>query len=346
MFLKTIGKVFWDVPDAGSGGGGSDAGGSDLGAIIADSLPADLDAGGGNEPNEEEEKELQALEQDIRTKNPAMRGNIAIHRHQAVLTRARNQHAKELEEWTAKEKAWAEREAAIKKIEEDAKQLEWARDPDIQLGLQALALAEADQGAFVDLLLQDPRYAKLIQKVTGESQPKVPSDRPKPNKRDETGGFEYYDDEGIEQLLNWHGQKVSGSVKDEVLKEIQKEYGPLREAFQATTLWNQQLHQSKVQLDTMREKWPGFKEHEKEIKAVMLKDEKMSVEDAYREVVIRQYQNQTKVNEEELKKKWLAEMKAKPAAANGTVKGKAPERSSESGDTDLADIIRRTIPRE
>src|SRR4051812_25251098 len=98
-----IGQVLFDV----DGGGGSVTEDTDLADVIAGSI-AGLEGGDGDSTVEappaaeatpapkpaapDEEGELASLAAEWRSKNPTARGNIAIDRHQAVLTRTRNQH--------------------------------------------------------------------------------------------------------------------------------------------------------------------------------------------------------------------------------------------------------------
>lgn len=361
-FWKSIGQVFFEGTDLGGGGGGG-AAEVDLGSVIADSIPQEIrdtpeqkvDA-----PDPEEEKELAALEQDIRTKNPAMRGNIAIHRHQAVLTRTRNQHAKAQEEWAAKEKAWQERQDAIAQQEAEWKQYEWAKDPDIRSGLEALALAEADQDKFIDLLLQDPRYAERIQRIVKEEKKAQAEGRPRPNKKSEDGSLEYYDDEGTDQLLNWYGnslkESLSKELRESIGKEMEEKYGEVAKAYKQSALWNKTKAESGVKLEQYRKEWDGFKEYEKDIKALLVKNDEdrakdsrvpvLSIEEAYIKTVPGKFREAGKVSEEAVRKKILEEMKLKPAAAQQLKPNASPEKGAEHGERDLADVIRANMPRE
>lgn len=311
-------------------------------------LPAAAQEPVAKTPEEEaEEKELAALEQEIRGKNPTMRGNIAIHRHQAVLTRARNQHAKALEEWAAKEKAWAEEKAKHEAAVKEWDSYGWAKDPDVIEALQLIALADKDQKAFVEALMTDSRFAELIQFKNATP---VPSTRPRPNAKTEDGALEYYDDAGLEELLKWHGAETSKAAKEEILKEVEKRYGPLADAYQQTTSWNKAIAKSKTDLDQMRAEWVGFAEFEKDIKALMMApgNEKMDAREAYIRVVPGKLAAREKANKEAMRKELIEEMNAKRAAADGAIHSNPnPERGADPAegedDDPVGNAIRRSI---
>lgn len=364
--IHMIGRLMFESADLGGGAGGTGGGEpADMSSVVAGAI---ADGGGGEpvvpdptepKPDEAEEKELAAIEQEIRTKNPAMRGNIAIHRHQAVLTRQRNAEAKARAEWDAKAKQWSEAEARYKQETEGWRQYEWAKDPEIQNALKAIALADTDEKEFVNRLLQDERYAKLIQ--LRDQKAGMTGDRPKPNQKN--GEFEYYDDDGISQLLEWHGAQVSKTSEERILKAVEAKYGPLAEAYQASTTWNSALAEQKAVLEDMRANWEGFKEHEPAIKAAMMKREEerksdsrlkaLPAQEAYRLVVIpalikerEELKGKQALDEGKLREKWIAEMKAKPGAAATLKPSGGVEREASSGDRSLEDVVRASLPRE
>lgn len=349
-FWKTIDQVYCESVDLGGGGGGSGIGGGEgdpIGAAITSSIAgmegSDTPAPKAPDPKDvEEENEIKALEDEWRAKNPNAKGNIAIHRHQAVLTRTRNQHQKAAEEWAAKEKAWAEREAAIKAAEEEWKQYEWAKDPDIQKALQAIALAETDEEAFIDLLLTDERYAKRLARQQ-QQQKQIPSDRPGPNAKTEDGSIEYYDNDGINSLLDWHGATLEKVLTEKIEKAMEQKYGKVAKAYEASATWNEALAAGNAKLDRYRKDLEGFSEHEKAIRAYMEQpgNEKVTVEEAYMRVVPKALREAGKVEKDKLRAEILAEMKTKPAAA--AEKQGVVERSGEMGDRDISDVIKAAI---
>lgn len=345
MLKQFVMMPLMDALDEGGGGG------SDLTDVISQSLEG-LDRGdeGLETPPppvveqqtpeqkaaaDAEEAELSALEKDILSKNPQMRGNIAVHRHQAVLTRNRNQ-------WTAKEKEYADAKIKYEKDLADWKRYEWAKDPDLKEALSALALAESDQKAFVEYLLKDERFANLIS-FKEQGQPKViPSTRPGPNKATEDGTSKYYDEEGLAALLEWERAetlKASQAAFDARLKEQEKTYKPVVDEYAQRNAWNAALSSQGQVLNHARENWSGFKEHEAAIKKAYQEHEEWDLKDAYIAVVPGAYQAQTKVSKEQMRKELIEEMNKKPKAV-GMKPGKVADREASDEPRDIGDVIR------
>lgn len=348
MGKEFVAEPFWDALSDG-GGGGSEP--TDLHDVISQSLEG-VDRGEDVEgtvtppvvaeetPEQKaaatEEAELAALEKEILAKNPQMRGNIAVHRHQAVLTRNRNQ-------WTAKEKEYADAKAQHEKDLADWKKYEWAKDPDLREALSALALAETDQKAFAEYLLKDPRFAEVIQLKQQQEQIKE-NKRPGPNRTTEDGQ-KYYDEEGLAALLQWQqGEtlKAANESFDKRLRDQEKQWKPVVDEATQKAAWNSALTSQGQVLANAREKWSGFKEHEAEIKKVFQEHEDWDLKDAYIAVVPGAYQAQTKVNKEQTRQELIAEMNKKPRAV-GLRPGAVSDREKSDEPRDLGDVIREAV---
>lgn len=281
----------------------------------------------------DEEAELKALELDLKAKTPTLRGNIDVARHQAVLTRARNLHQKELEAAKA-----------------EAQQLAWAKDPEVQATLQAMQLAGTDRKAFVELLLRDPEYANLIdwkqlkKEAVAEVKAQASSTRPGPNAKTPDGTQEYYDDKGLQALLDWHTQQASEKAKTEALAVVEAKYGKIAEKFELEGIWNQALEAGKGQLEQARANWPQFKENEAAIKDCLAKNPKYGLSEAYRDTVMTKMASEGKVNKEKMRRELLAEINGKAAAAGSVKPGSGVEKTSASNTVrSNEDIIREAI---
>lgn len=286
-----------------------------------------------NDAEKAEEEELTKIQADLVAKNPNLRGKIDVPRHQAVVTRLRNQHEKQLAEARA--------------FQEKYEKLKWAEDEGVLKALEALSLAETDQKRFAEALLKDERFSKLLQFIPEQPQtPPQAEERPTPNKLTEDGKFQYYDDEGIEQLLAWHGSKIEKMLTE----KFEKMYGPIRNEFESRNLWNQRLEKARERLELARQSWDGFRENEDAIKAYMAQNKKADIDDAYRAVVVKKLKDERAVNEEELRKKIIAELKLKPAAAKGSendrTKPEVKGGDDEGGRVSVKDIIKANLPRE
>lgn len=360
----------FDVPGAEGGGGGAP---TDLGDVISQSISG-LDEGdfaptGGDaipkpevkEPAAaDDEAELAKLEAEIRAKNPTMKGSMNIHRHQAVLTRQRNQAAKELAEWKAKNTEWTTARAEYEKQLNEWKQYEWAKDTDITNALRAIELSETDQRKFAELLLNDPRYAEILQlKEAQAAAAQVPNDRPGPNQRTPDGKTQYYDAEGLQKLLDWQAAQVekhtAAQLEKKFAQEMDKrfgEYKPLKDQFELNTAWNNALRFQRGVVAKAKENWPGFKEADDKglIKKYMVANPKSDLNEAYMEVVIKQQAKDDAAKEAAWRLKYQKEMELKARAGGSNLKpqvGSGVERmTGAAGDKrDLGDIIREQISR-
>lgn len=343
MFPKwTTFGVFFDVPGADGGAGGTGGGDVDLGTVIEGAIADQGEVKPDPNADPNEEAEIGKLAEEWAKANPNARGHIKIDRHQAVLTRNRNQHAKALEEWAAKEKAWQEAET---KYKQEMEGLSWAKDPEILQALQFLAMANDKPESFVEELLKDERFAKMLQLKEAQEERQIPNDRPRPNQRTPEG-LEYYDDDGLDALLQWHQGRSTKDLEAKLTKQFEEKYGGVAKAFEATTLWNKSLADAKVKLDSMRKDWPEFAKYENDIKALMNQqgNEHMPVDEAYRQVVVSKLLEREKVNRDTLRKELIEEMKGKKAAADGVEKNTGIERvAGRDEDRDIADVIRESI---
>lgn len=334
-------RVFYETPSLASDPGGGSSG-PDMSEVISTSLegidrgPTEVEAVAPAPAKEEaappdptEEAELSKLQAEILAKNPGMaHGKINVDRHQAVLTRNRNLLQKQIEE-----------------RDQQLKDIAWAKDPEIRQALQALALAETDQKAFIQLLMQDPRFADLIAfKEAQKEAAKDPNEgRPGPNKASEDGSYKYYDEQGLQQLLAWERQQTVKEAQAEWLKE----FGPIKDEFEQRNLYNRSKAEAGEVLATAREQWKGFADNEPAIKQSMIANPRYTLHDAYRSVVVEKYASETKVNREKLRAEILAEINGKKPAATTPSLARGVEReASPDGKVDLEEVIRRSLPSE
>lgn len=334
-----------ESPDLGGGGGGSDP--------IREAIVGSMDGGGGEEggvtlppapeiktqtPEElAEEQELVALEKEIQAKNPALKGNMPLHRHQAVLTRNRNQ-------WTKAETDYKAKVQQYEKDQAEWKRYEWAKDPALQEALQALSMAETDQKGFVEYLLNDPRFASLIEfKKEAPAQSELP---PGPDQKDEQGN-PYWSQEGLDKRFAWERQmaaKEAGKTLQQQQKEFESRYKPVVEEHEARNQWNRTVSEQKTVLENARAKWQGFKQYEPQIRKAMENNEEWDLKDAYIMTVPQAQQGQYKADREKIRQELIAEMNAKKGAVTAVKPGQVPERQGVGESEDpIGDAIRQSI---
>lgn len=359
--LFRIGQQFFDGDGLGGSGGGSD-GGSEIGSstasvdsgagtsvietAVAEARSAGtLEGAGEGKPPAKvetktdaevaEEAEIAKIQAELKAKNPKLAGRIDVDRHQAVLTRQRNQ-------------AKAEFDAAVEKHQAELKDIEWAKDPEARAAVEALSLADSDPEKFIGLLLNDPRYQGLITlKQKQELQAAVEGHsggegRPEPDQTTPDGSMKYYSHEGLQTLMAWERKEAAREAKD----AIDKEYGPLKQEFQQRNQWNSAVVNAKKTLEGARRDWAGFAEHEAAIGKALAADAKLELHDAYRQVVFKALSDKANTSEAEMRKRIMAEMNKKPAAATSDKPGTGQERADSKGEKSGEDVIRAALRAE
>jgi hypothetical protein len=258
-------------------------------------------------------------------------GHMPLHRHKAVLTKARN-----------------EAKAAVEAVQTQLESLKWAQDPGMPDRLKALEIAEANPELFVQVLKQDPRYAKLLN--TPAEQPAIPQkpqaaapalgERPGPDRQDDQGNI-YYSAEQAAALQEWIEQAQEARTKalfDERFAPIEKERQEAAHRAEQETMWKGAVDRQKSILTDARATWPLFSELEVAIKADLAKNTTMSLETAYR----RAFVPRTQANRDAMRKEILAELNNRPPVAASTRPGPGPavkpagQRTTEDIITEIA----------
>lgn len=244
---------------------------------------------------------------------------IPVHRHKAVLTKARKQA-----------------EAIQKKLEA----LAWAESQDTRDKLRAIEVADQNPEVFLRVLSEDPRFQPLLQQMFGAApvaekpatahgqSTDAVSDRPQPDVLfpDGSVGFSA---QATEKLLAWQTQeferKFQKSLEDRV-GALTGEIKPVLEKHRGQVLFQEAVSRQRVVVENARQKWPGFAQHEAAVRDHLLRpgNENVSLEEAYREVVVPKMQS----DREQIRKEVMAEMgtqKAKAANPGPKATGAAPE---------------------
>ena len=192
----------------------------------------------------------------------------------------------------------------------------------------------------------NPEYAELLKGTGG-----VPAAAPVPNAEmpdpdyDLGNGQKTYSPDGIKKLMGW----VAGQARQQVLSEVDQRFKPVMTEFESQQRVREALPRVQAKVDHARAHWPGFKENEPAILAVLQADQKISFEDAYAKVV-----NDThtaaleagKTNRETMRQELIKELKAKPMGTAATGTTKAPVKTGEPvvpGESATATVIRRSI---
>jgi hypothetical protein len=234
--------------------------------------------------------------------------SLPLHRHKAVLTKARNEKAA---------------------IEAKLKELEWANVPDAKDKLAAIHIADTNPELFAQVLFNDPKFAPIFKRLMGAQAPAQPAEVPAAAKAatvekpqpdvllpDGTLG---YSQAVQDQLLAWHTQQLEDKLNG-TLKEKLSRIDPILQEREAQTAFSKEVEKQKVHVQHARKNWVGFEKHENDIKALLNKqgNENMSLDEAYRTVVV----PRLVADRDAMRKEILAEQTQKAAAPIAPPKGK------------------------
>ncbi len=179
---------------------------------------------------------------------PPARGPIPFDRHQAVLTRARREAREEAERELRQKFGWAER----------------------------LNPQEAEQGtALIRWLQADPEGAlSFLQRQRQASAPAAPAAPTMPEPDVVLGdGSKFYSAQGVAKLMEWRDQQVE--------ERINGRFGPLLQKVALSELKTQAQAEATQAVQYYRTTFPMFKDLEKDIKALCLKNPNLPIEHAY-----------------------------------------------------------------
>lgn len=297
-------------------------------------------------------KSLREIEEDLLRENPKLaKGRIPVVRHQAVLTKAR-----------------AEAEAAMQPLRQAAEEY---RSEGTQARLKLAALAESDPDRFMSVVLHDPRYRQVIESIArnlpkADAEPakvaKAPAaaveveealPEPKPDVLNDDGSFGYSQAQAAAHV-RWQVQQERIRLQQHT-KALEQKIAAIESQHKKTL--EQQTHTAIVQdarvrmstlLQTARETWAGFKEHEKEIGAELKKpgNERVTLDEAYRRVVMPKLAVTRETLKAQIRKEVLAEINKAPAKAPVT-RPSSPDTTgvATSGPLSTEQIVRQQLRR-
>lgn len=199
---------------------------------------------------------------------------------------------------------------------------------------------------FLEMLNQIPAYAQIFSQLqrkdeaaAGAATPAVDPYEGMPQP-DETlpDGSKVYSLKGLAARDEWNRQQA----KKEILAEVQQQFGPILDERQARQRYEAMIPQVQKQIEEART-WPQFKENEDAIVAALAANDKLSLEGAYRQVVLPRFQTDEKKLRDEIRKQVLADLKKAPATS-APVGGTRPRPVSQSsGPRNLEDVIKESM---
>lgn len=267
------------------------------------------------------------------------RGPIPYDRHEAVLTKARNEAAKVQQELQA-------RIEALSKFESE----------EVQTRLKLMDLLESDPARAVAVLKQvDPerfahmawaaeQAAEAAAATSAQPAAAAPGEKPQPDALLPDGTLGY-SAEGALKLVEWRLAQERPKFEQEIAT-LRKELSPITDEHEARVEFDKSVLRMRPVLEQARQNWDGFKEHEQEIREQLVKNQTWSLDDAYRAVVLPKLKSNREAIRAEERKRILDEMNAK-GKATGVLPGHVPAAAASGTDTTrtTADLVREAVQR-
>lgn len=125
--------------------------------------------------------------------------------------------------------------------------------------------------------------------------------------------------------LTYSAQRLAEVMKfresnlQKMLDERLAPLGDIQKERQLEVQWHGALDRQRGILTDARQNWPGFKENEKAISEALARDERLSLEAAYRQIVV----PRLAPDRDKMRAEILAELNRKPAASSGVTPGAA-----------------------
>ena len=216
----------------------------------------------------------------------------------------------------------------------------------------AYGLADSNPDLFAKVMLEDPKISAAIHKAlgtpaaagpAGEKDTPAPAARPKPDRLLDDGSAGY-SQEAMDALLAFERDSLSSSLTEKFNKLVSEKFGlvePLVQEHQAGKMFEAARVRMSGVVEDARNTWPGFKDHESEIKAWLAKPEngRATLEEAWRRVAVPKLQQSRDDQRVEI----LKELEGREAAVqsvNGPRARKAPDKT---GPRTTEDVIKQSI---
>lgn len=210
-----------------------------------------------------------------------------------------------------------------------------------------------DVPRFIGMLKTLPQYQQFfsqLEQAQAQAQPQAAqepvdpySDMPQPDQLMPDGTYMYSMD-GLKALEAWN----RAQARKEVLEEVNQVYGPIHQEWQAAREAETRIRQVVPVIQNQiaeARTWQGFTDNEQEIVQALRADQRLSLEGAYRKVVVPKLvaAREAQQNDEaQLKAKYraeiLEELRRAPAASSAPTRVMRPSPTPQ-GSRNLEDII-------
>lgn len=201
---------------------------------------------------------------------------------------------------------------------------------------------------FLNMLSQLPAYKDFFDfvnqaiKATPQTQSGQPAgapavdEMPQPDFALEDGTMVYSMD-GLKKLQDWQGAQIEARLSktyEAKLAEVDKQYAPIRQKWEQEQALAKIAPQINKQIDEAR-KWPQFNENEADIVRALQADTNLSLEGAYRQVVLPKFQ----IDRDTMRHSLLEEIKKVPQSTATPARGATKPNQVPVGPRSTEDII-------
>lgn len=151
-------------------------------------------------------------------------------------------------------------------------------------------------------------------------------------------GTTVYSMEGLKALLAWQAKQV----EDRVSKQVGERYKGIESEWQAQQRINSVIPQVRLQIEEART-WEGFTEHEDKVVKALQEDKRLSLEGAYRRVVLPLLKDKFTTDRTKIREEILAELKGAPKATSGPTGSVKAAPSDDGGPRTIEEIIKEQV---
>lgn len=262
-------------------------------------------------------------------------GPIPFEKHKTILENTRK---------TARDEGRAEAQQEIQTLRSQVETYALER--------QAYGLADTNPELFAKVMLEDEKVGAAIRKALGSQAPagqETPAaagtkrERPKADRLLDDGAAGY-SQETLDALLAFERDELTAQLTEKFNALVQEKFGaiePLVSEHQAGKAFEAARVRMSSVVEDARTNWPGFKDHESEVKAFLMKPEnaRMSLEEGYRRVVVPKIQTDRDTMRAEI----LKELEGREAAVTSVTGPKTKAVADKKGPRSTEQIIRESI---
>lgn len=169
------------------------------------------------------------------------------------------------------------------------------------------------------------------------------SDMPQPD-QPLPDGTKVYSMEGLQKLLTWQAQQVEARAIRATEERLTQRYKPIEDQWQAEQRRQAAIPVIQRQIAEART-WPGFTDNEAAIVEALKADQNLTIEGAYRKVVVPKLQEQLTTlqpDRDRMRQEIIAELRQRPTSTSAPTSQTRPGPQKQ-GPKSLEDIIREQV---